>query len=64
MASLPARRCAPALAPGGLLLFHDYADYFPGVQRCVDDLLQSPGWDFVAQVGTLIAVVKRGGKGA
>jgi tetratricopeptide (TPR) repeat protein len=49
-------RYVPRLAPGGLLVFHDYADYFPGVQRCVDELLAEPAFDFVAQAGSLIAL--------
>ncbi len=54
-------RYVPALAPGGLLLFHDYADYFPDVQRCVDELLLDSGFQFVAQAGSLIALRRGGG---
>ncbi len=53
-------RYTPCLALGGLLVFHDYADYFPDVQRCVDELLLDPSYDFVAQAGSLIALVRRG----
>jgi|GEM_PF-729946 len=53
------RRYAPALVPGGLLVFHDYADYFPDVLRCVDELLLGDGYDFVAQAGSLIALCRR-----
>jgi hypothetical protein len=51
----------PRIAPGGYLLFHDYADYFPDVQRYVDEMLADEHcpFQFVAHVGTLIAFVKR-----
>jgi hypothetical protein len=48
-------RYLPALAPGGLLLFHDYAHYFPDVVRRVEELLLA-GHRFVAQAGSLIAL--------
>lgn len=48
-------RYAPALVPGGLLLFHDYAGYFPDVQRYVDELLVAGIFAFVAQAESLIA---------
>jgi Methyltransferase domain/Glycosyl transferase family 2 len=41
------------LAPGALAAFHDYADYFPGVRRLVDELLEGSNWTEVAQAGTL-----------
>ena len=50
-----AEHFSPRLAAGGYLLFHDYADYFPDVLRFVDELLTDPAFEFVAQVGTLIA---------
>lgn len=53
-------RYAPQLASGGLLLFHDYADYFPDVQRYVDELLVNPNFEFVAQAGSLIALIHHG----
>ena len=46
---------APRVAPGGLLAFHDYVDYCPGVIACVDDLL-ADGWDYVAQSDSLIVL--------
>jgi tetratricopeptide (TPR) repeat protein/glycosyltransferase involved in cell wall biosynthesis len=54
-------RYAPRLAAGGLLLLHDYDPYFPDVQRCVDELLVDPAFDFVAQSGALIALSRRPG---
>ena len=50
-------RYAPALVPGGLLLFHDYASYFPDVQRYVNELLVGGAYAFVAQAESLIALL-------
>jgi predicted O-methyltransferase YrrM len=41
------------IAPDGLALFHDYADYYPGVMRFVDELLAAGGWIGEAQAGSL-----------
>lgn len=51
----------PRIATGGYLLFHDYADYFPDVQRYVDEMLadEHRPFQFIAHVGTLVAFVKR-----
>jgi tetratricopeptide (TPR) repeat protein len=54
------KRFAPYLHPGGLLAFHDYADYFPDVQRYVDELLLGDEFTFVAQAGSLIALTRGG----
>ena len=53
-------RYAPSLAPGGFLVFHDYADYYPDVKRCVDDLLAGASYEEVARGGSLVALVQRG----
>ena len=42
-----------AIPVGALIAFHDYADYFPGVRRFVDELLELPDWVEVAQAGSL-----------
>ena len=34
---------APRIAPGGFLVFHDYADYCPDVQRFVNEMLVEEG---------------------
>jgi tetratricopeptide (TPR) repeat protein len=47
------------LTRGGLLAFHDYADYFPDVQRSVDRLLLNSEFAFVAHVRSLIALERR-----
>jgi predicted O-methyltransferase YrrM len=48
----------PWLAPGALVAFHDYADYFPGVRRRVDEL-RADGYRLVARAGSLV-VLRRG----
>jgi glycosyltransferase involved in cell wall biosynthesis/Flp pilus assembly protein TadD len=52
---------APHVVPGGYLLFHDYADYCPDVQRFVNEMLldEACPFEFVAHTGTLIAFVRR-----
>lgn len=52
-------RFGPTLSSGGFLVFHDYAAYFPEVQRCVDELLLGNEYEFVAQADSLIALVRR-----
>jgi glycosyltransferase involved in cell wall biosynthesis len=52
-------RYSPQLAPGGFLVFHDYADYFPDVQRYVNELLLASSFQFVAQASSLIALMRQ-----
>jgi hypothetical protein len=52
-------RYSPQLVPDGFLVFHDYADYFPDVQRYVNELLLESNFEFVAQASSLIALVCR-----
>ncbi len=49
---------AAKLAPDALAAFHDYAPYFPGVQRFVDDLLTDGAWEAKGQTGSMI-ILKR-----
>src|SRR5262249_51641000 len=51
-------RFAPLLRPGGLLVFHDYADYCSDVRPCVDDVLLDEAYRLVAHVASLIALAK------
>ncbi|HYP90101.1 MAG TPA: class I SAM-dependent methyltransferase, partial [Polyangiaceae bacterium] len=44
---------------GGYVAFHDYADYFPGVQRFVDELLTSDEWHRERSAGSLLVVRRR-----
>ncbi|WP_213982365.1 class I SAM-dependent methyltransferase [Sphingomonas sp. dw_22] len=43
----------PWLTPGARVLFHDYADYFPGVMALVDELVATGDWQVEAAAGTL-----------
>jgi hypothetical protein len=43
----------PLLAPHAPVLFHDYADYYPGVMAFVDELVASGDWAISAAAGSL-----------
>jgi predicted O-methyltransferase YrrM len=47
------RHFEPWIAPDGVILFHDYASYYPGVVCLVDELIASGAWKGVAQAGSL-----------
>ncbi|MEM7155286.1 MAG: glycosyltransferase [Myxococcota bacterium] len=47
------------LRPGGYLVFHDYAPYFPGVTTLVDEVLARGDYGWVAQASTLVVLRKR-----
>ena len=49
-----------ALAEGALVVFHDYADYFPGVVAFVDQLLSTSAYTAVQRVETLTVVRRTG----
>jgi hypothetical protein len=44
------------VVPGGYVAFHDYADYFPGVKRLVDELLDHGGYREAACVHSMIVL--------
>ncbi len=44
--------------PGGYVAFHDYADYYPGVQTFVDELLANGTYRLVGRAGSLVVVRK------
>lgn len=46
------------LRPGGLAIFHDYADYFPGVRAFVDELLHSGQFRMLQLVKSLAVLEK------
>jgi hypothetical protein len=46
------------LVPGGVAAFHDYADYFPGVKRFVDELLRTGRYRKLQCVRSLMILVK------
>lgn len=49
-------RFAPSVVTGGLVAFHDHADYAPDVARVLGELVASGGWERAGLVGTLAAV--------
>jgi glycosyltransferase involved in cell wall biosynthesis/predicted O-methyltransferase YrrM len=51
----------PWVVPGGLVAFHDYAAYFPGVQAFVDELLASGRYRKLNCVGTLMLLQRCAG---
>jgi predicted O-methyltransferase YrrM len=46
------------LAGGGYIAFHDYADYYPGVKKFVDEVLSQSRYELVCNVKSLIVVRK------
>ena len=44
----------PHLAPGALVAFHDYADYYPGVRAFVDELQEAGRCTFVALAHSMV----------
>ena len=47
------------VVPGGLIAFHDYAEYAPGVRQCVNELLRDGVCEFITQRGALIVCRSR-----
>jgi hypothetical protein len=52
------RHFEPWLVEGAYVAFHDYADYFPGVRRLVDELLAEGAYELVGVTGSL-ALLRR-----
>ena len=50
---------AKHIIPGGYLVFHDYEDKFPGVQKLVDEI--KDGWTGFTVEGSIAVLRKRGG---
>jgi predicted O-methyltransferase YrrM len=48
----------PFLADAALIAFHDYADYFPGVQKFVDELLRTNRYRQAHRASSLIVLQK------
>jgi len=46
------------LVPGGYAVFHDYADYYPGVRAFVNDLMNSGNYSRIKLVDSLIVLKK------
>jgi len=47
------------LTPTSFVAFHDYADYFPGVERFVDELVRSGAWAIAQRAGSLVVLRRR-----
>jgi hypothetical protein len=48
------------LVPGGLVAFHDYADYYPGVKRAVEELIATGHYGQAGQKESLVVLQKNG----
>jgi predicted O-methyltransferase YrrM len=46
------------LAPGAAVLFHDYADYYPGVVAFVDLLVDREGWRIAAHARSMVMLLR------
>ena len=46
------------IVPGGYVAFHDYAGYFPGVMKFVNELLQSGAFRKIQHVDSLVVLEK------
>lgn len=47
------------LKPGSYVAFHDYADYYPGVKKFVDELLLSGRFSKFGEAGSMIILQKK-----
>jgi predicted O-methyltransferase YrrM len=45
--------------PGALVAFHDYADYFPGVKKFVDELLSLGDYRLIERVKSLVVLERK-----
>jgi predicted O-methyltransferase YrrM len=52
------RHFAGFLAPGAIVLFHDYASYYPGVVEFVDHLVAHEGWEIAAHAASLVMLCR------
>lgn len=50
---------APWVLPGAHVAFHDYADYFFGVKRFVDEVVRAGEYQVTEQAGSLIVLQKK-----
>lgn len=48
----------PKVVKGGLIAFHDYSDYWPGVYKAVEELCNNKDFEYVAIYDTLLIVRK------
>lgn len=47
------------IRPGGLIAFHDYADYYPGVKAFVNELLNNDGYKLLNRAKSLVVLEKK-----
>ena len=47
------------IVPRGYIVFHDYADYYPGVKAFADELLQAGSYHFIKKTDSLLVVQKQ-----
>lgn len=52
------RHFEPFLLPGAVVLFHDYADYYPGVRDFVDQLTGAEGWTTLAAAASMRMIAR------
>jgi len=52
------RQISPSVVKGGYIAFHDYADYYPGVQAFVHELLETGAYRKVGKADSLIILIK------
>jgi hypothetical protein len=53
------RHFEPFLVEAGLVAFHDYADYYPGVRAFVDELINAGSYLVVDKTSSLIVLCRR-----
>ena len=58
------RRFDNHIVPGGLLAFHDYAAYWPGVCALVAEIERTGAYRQLAQIGSLVVLEKSGNRQA
>lgn len=49
-----------SVIPGGYIAFHDYADYYPGVKKFVDEITAFPQFELVYRIKSMIVIRKVG----
>ncbi|UVO51104.1 class I SAM-dependent methyltransferase [Sphingomonas sp. SUN019] len=52
------RHFARFLNPDAIVLFHDYAAYYPGVVAFVDTLVAQEGWSIAAHAGSMVMLYR------
>ncbi|SYX83788.1 class I SAM-dependent methyltransferase [Paenibacillus alvei] len=50
---------APKVAAGGLLVFHDYSDYWPGVRKAVDECCSPSEYEYITIYDSMLFIRKK-----